>query len=76
MRDRGLWHAKSSETLRWIWAAVFLAEIMALSRSVYMKRPRSGQGYESVDSEEIDPFTIGDDDDEKWDNSSSKTPGS
>jgi hypothetical protein len=55
-----------------MWAAVFLAEIMALSGSVYVKRGKNGQGYESVDSEEIDPFTIGDDD-EKWDSSSTKT---
>ena len=51
---------------------VFLAETIAFSGSIFFKRTRNGQGYESVEGEEIDAFTVGDDE-EKWDVSSSRT---
>jgi hypothetical protein len=51
---------------------VFLAETIAFSGSICLKRTRKGQGYESVEGEEIDPFTV-EDDEEKWAVASSRT---
>lgn len=51
---------------------MFLAETIAFSSLIFFKRTRSSQRYGSVEGEEVDPFTVGDEE-EKWDVSSSTT---
>lgn len=66
----GLLHARERSILQWVWVAIVLCEIFAVGFMIFAKRTKKENGYKCVDSEELDPFAIGDEEEKLRDSKS------